>query len=142
MNWKVLANDSISRAFREAIKFYNSLWKSNGNGHEPPYVSDYYSWGNLRLVPGTNIIILIPSEEYGSGSVGPYGVIGKFDGWKSTRPMLFTFISELHKCLNVVSDDNYRTLVNILGNGNSVIVADYSILTTDIPDPMPVASKY
>jgi hypothetical protein len=56
--------------------------------------------------------------------------------------MLFTFISELHKCLNVVSDDNYRTLVNILGNGNSVIVADYSILTTDIPDPMPVASKY
>ncbi len=134
MRWKVLANDSISLAFREAIKFYNSLWKGGGEGSGPPYVSEHYSWCDLKVISGTNVIILLPSELY--GSVGPYGIIGKFDGWKSTCPLLITCLAELHRYLSVVSDVNYRILIDIISNMGSVIVADYSILTTNIPDPI------
>lgn len=136
MNWKVLASDSVSLAFRESIKFYNSLWKK-GLGPYPPYVAGEYVWQDIRLIPGTNIIILIPTDYQD----GTYGVIGEFDGWKYVQPILITCIAELHRYLNVVSNDIYKALVHILSE-HTAIVADYSILTTDIPDPILVASKY
>ena len=106
MNWKVLASDSVSLAFREAIKFYNSLWEK-GLGPYPPYVAGEYVWQNIRLIPGTNIIILIP-YDYQDGT---YGVIGEFDGWKYVQPILnyAKLIVPVHFCLPAYKQSKIHT---------------------------------
>ncbi len=127
MMWKVKGTDSISIAFRKAVENFN-------NGCFDFFIrSNSYTWYNPVLINRTSIIVLSSVPNARISSI--LGVIGTFKGWKYISPLLFTCVADVYRYLDVIPDDNYKTLISAVSRGSNVMVADYSIITDNIPKP-------